>query len=224
MEYKITATERKEKGTKECRTLREQGLIPAVVYGEGKDAVMIKLDAKEFVKVWRAAGESTVVTITGVGADKSVLIQDVAQDPLYDTPLHVDFYAVRTDKAVSVDVPIVFEGVAPAEKELGGNVMKVMHNLTIEALPKDLPQELTVDISVLKTFSDQIQVKDVVLPSGVTTELDPEEVVAIAQAAKEEEVYEVEEAEEVDVSAVEVEKKGKEDEGGEQEGGEKKEE
>jgi large subunit ribosomal protein L25 len=103
--------------------------------------------------------------------------------------------------------------VAPAEKELGGNVMKVMHSLTIEALPKDLPQELTVNISTLATFNDQIQVKDITLPAGVSTKLDPEEVVAIAQEAKEEEVYEAE-AEEGDVADVEVEKKGKEDEGG----------
>ena len=211
MEYKIEVKERKESGTKACKELREQGQIPAVVYSEGKEATMISLETKKFEKVWKNAGESTVINLTGVGDDKSVLIQDVSQDPLYDTPLHVDFYAVRTDRVVTVDVPLTFDGVAPAVKDLGGNLVKVIRDFGVEALPKDLPSEIIVDISSLETFGDQIQVKDITLPSGVTATQDPDEVVALVQVAKEEEEPEAEET--GDIADIEVEKKGKEDEG-----------
>lgn len=212
MEYTLTVTERKEVGTKACRALREEGKIPAVVYSEGKNAQMITLEVRDFERVWKSAGESTIVTLQGVGKDKAVLIQDVAVDSLYDTPLHADFYVVQTDKLVEVDVPLVFEGIAPAVKELGGNLAKIMYELTIEALPKDLPKEIIVDISVLKTFDDQIQVKDIVLPSGVTATEDADEVVALVQEAREEEEYVTTEDTADIVGAVEVEKKGKEEE------------
>ncbi len=211
MEYSITAEKRSETGTKACKAIRENGKIPAVIYSEGNEAENITLSAKEFEKVWKSAGESTIINIKGLDEERAVLIQDVALEPLYDTPLHADLYMVRTDQAVNVEVPLVFVGTAPAEKELGGTLMKVMHIIAIEALPKDLPSEIEIDISVLEDFSSKIHVKDVKLPDGVVATADPEEVIALVQEAKEEEVFETTE-ETADVSEVEVEKKGKEEE------------
>ncbi len=211
MKYTLTVEKREEEGTKACQILREQGKMPAVVYGSGKEAEPITVNTKEFEKIWENVGESTLVTLEGLKDDKTVLIQDVSLEPLFETPLHADFYAVRTDQTVNVEVPLVFTGTAPAEKELGGTFIKVMHALSIDALPKDLPSEIEIDISSLITFSDQINVKDVTLPSGVKASVDDSEVIALVQ-----EIQEVEEEvvtdEEVDLSAVEVEKKGKEDE------------
>lgn len=207
MNFTLTATTRTERGTKACALLREAGKLPAVVYSDGKEADLITVDAKEFEKVWKEAGESTIFSLEGLKEKKSVLIQDVAVDALYDAPLHVDFYSVSTDKTVTVEVPLVFEGVAPAEKELGGTLIKVLRTIEIEALPKDLPKEITVDISTLKTFDDQIQVKDVALPAGVVATLEADEVVALVQAVQEE----VEPEAPTDVASIEVEKKGKDE-------------
>lgn len=211
MTHTVTVEKRTEGGSKACRAFRAQGKMPAVVYGPDEETVTILMNTKEFEKIWGSAGESTVITLEGLDKKISVLIQDVAHDPLYGTPTHADFYAIQTDKIVDVEVPLVFTGVSPAEKELGGTLIKVMFTLSIEALPKDLPSEVEVDISKLVTFEDQIQVKDITLPQGVVADAEPEEVVALVQAPREEE-----ESEEAtgDVSEVEVEKKGKEDEEG----------
>jgi large subunit ribosomal protein L25 len=206
MEHTITAEKRTAVGSNACKAIRAEGKMPAVLYGEGKEAVMVTLNTKEFERIWRIAGESTVLNVTGLGKDVSVLIQDVTLDPYYDVPTHADFYLVRKDVVVDVEVPLVFVGVSPAEKTLGGTLIKVMHEIKIEALPKDLPSEVEVDISKLETFEDQIQIKDIVLPMGVTALDEGEEVVALVQEPKEEE----EVREEVDLSAVEVVKKGKE--------------
>jgi len=206
MSQTLTATPRTEAGTKACRALRAQGKVPAVVYGAGHEAQSITLVAKEFDKIWHEAGESTIVELGGLGKMLSVLIQDVSVDPLYGTPTHADLFAVRTDEAIEVTVPLEFTGVAPAEK-LGGTLIKVMHEIDIEALPKDLPHSIDVDVSALVTFDDQIHVSDLVLPTGVTAVTDGEEVVALVQVAGEAE----EEAVVADVSTVEVAKKGKEE-------------
>jgi large subunit ribosomal protein L25 len=208
MEYKIVAEKRTEQGSNACKVLRTKGKMPAVVYSEGNKAEIITLETKEFERIWRLAGESTVITITGVGKDMPALIQDVTLDPLFDSPIHADFYTVRTDEVVDVEVPLNFIGVSPAEKTLGGTLIKVMHTIEIEALPKDLPSEIDVDLQKLVTYEDQILVKDITLPLGVRAISDPEEVVALVQEPNEEESSS---PASVDVSTVEIGKKGKEE-------------
>jgi len=204
----LTATTREKTGSKASALYRAEGKVPAVLYGGAeKAATALLLDARDFEKAWREAGESTVCTLETLSGTKDVLIQDVAVDPLQGTALHVDLYAVRTDVAVEVDVHLEFVGVAPAEKELGGTLVKVMHAITVSALPRHLPHVIEVDVSELKTFDDQLLVKDIALPEGVAAVTDAEEVVALVQAQREEESEESAS----DVAAVEVEKKGKEE-------------
>ncbi len=201
---------RSQIGSKASKKLRASGLVPAVVYGAGEEPVHVTVKAVDLEKAWTEAGESTVVSLSGLDKAKDVLIQEVAVDPVYGTPIHADLYAVRSDVAVEVNVELVFAGVAPAEKDLGGTLIKVMHEIAVEALPKNLPHEIVVDISGLKTFDDQIHVRDIALPAGVTAVSEADEVVALVQEAQEETE---ESATPTDVSAVEVEKKGKEEEG-----------
>lgn len=209
MTYTLQVQKRITHGTHASVRLRAEGRAPAVLYGGAeKESLMVSFDVRDFEKVWRDAGGSSIVTLTGLDGEKSVLIHDVTVDPLYGTPIHADFLAVRTDEVVEVDVPLVFTGVSPAEKALGGTLIKVMHTLTIEALPKNLPHEIEIDITSLATFEDQILVKDVVLPTGVTAIVEPDEVVALVQEAQQEE----EVVASADLSTVEVEKKGKADE------------
>ncbi len=186
--------------------LRKSGKIPAVFYGKKEASTPIQLSQAIFEKTLKEAGESTILHLEGNNIDVDVLIHDVDLDPVTDKPRHADFYAIEKGKTLEISVPLEFIGVAPAVKELGGILVKVMHEVEIEALPKDLPHNITVDISSLKTFDDVIKAEDIKLPAGVTLKVKAEEVVASVYEPKEE----VEEAAPVDLSAIEVAKKGKE--------------
>lgn len=186
--------------------LRKSGKVPAVFYGPKEPSTPIKLTLSDFKKAWKTAGESTVISLEGNGVEAEVLIQDVDLDPVTDVPIHVDFYAIEKGKKLKVDVPLEFIGVSPAVKDLGAVLVKVLHTIEIEALPKDLPHKLEVDISVLVAFDSVSTAKDIKLPAGVTLKTKPEEVVASVYEPKEEVI----EVAPVDLSSIEVEKKGKE--------------
>lgn len=166
--------------------LRKDGFVPAVFYGPKQAATSIKFKAIDFIKVYREAGESTIITLTGAGEDQEVLVQDIAVDPVKGSVKHVDFYVVEKGKKVEVTVPLVFVGEAPAERELHGTLVKVMHEIDVEAMPKDLPHEIEVSIESLVDFDAQIHAGDIVMPAGVTLVTDAEEVVALVQEHKEE--------------------------------------
>lgn len=194
---------------KKVQSLRDGGKIPAVFYGGKKETTPILVEASEFKKVLARAGESTIISLELDGKGQDVLIHDVQTDPVSGVPVHVDFFVVSQDKELEVAVPLVFEGVSPAVKDLGGSLVKVLHELEIRALPKNLPHDITVDISSLVALDSQILIKDLKLPTGVESVLEPEEVVAAITEAGEEVVEEVAP---IDLSAIEVEKKGKKEE------------
>jgi large subunit ribosomal protein L25 len=196
--------------------IRKTGKIPAVFYGRKEASTPISLVEVDFMKAWRQAGESSIVVLKGEGEEHEALIHDIDLDPVSGKVRHADFYVIEKGKAVQVSVPLEFEGVSPAVKELGGTLVKVIHELEIEAFPKDLPHSITVDISSLVNFESQIKASDIKLPNGVKLITSPEEVVILAAEAKEEVI---EDTGPVDLSAIEVEKKGKEAKEGE-EGGE----
>jgi len=190
--------------------LRAQGLIPAVFYGKKEESTSISVSQKDFTKLWKEAGESTVITLKIDGKeDIEVLIHDVQLDPLTDSPIHVDFYAFERGVALEMEVALEYVGVAPAVKSLGGSLVKVMHELPIKALPKDLPHSIEVDISGLVDFDTNLTAGDIKLPEGVELDIDSDAVVATADAPHEAEPDE--ESGDIDMSAVEVEKKGKEE-------------
>lgn len=203
--------------SKDSAKLRAEGFIPAVFYGKKTESTPIAIETGEFLKVLKKAGESSVVTLVTGGENIDVLIHDVAFDPVSDMPIHVDFYVFNKDVKIEVGVPLEFIGVSSAVKDLGGLLVKVLHELKIEALPKNLPHQIEVDISALAVIGDQILAGDLTLPQGVTLVEGAEEVVVLVSGPKAEEV----EAAPVDLSAIEVEKKGKEknadEEGGETE-------
>lgn len=164
---------------------REQfgsGMIKAVVYGPGVKNASIVIEEKEFVKVFRKAGESSLIELQ-LGAEKRpVLIHEIQKDPVSDAIIHIDFYQADLKEEVQVAVPLVFEGVAPAEKELGGTLNKNMLELEVRAMPLNLPQQIKVDISGLKTFEDHILVKDLAIPANVTVMKGGDEIVAAVLA------------------------------------------
>ncbi len=192
--------------------IRKAGQMPAVFYGKKEASTPISLDLVDFLKVWKQAGESSVVTLETPDGEKESLIQDIDFDPVKGTPRHADFYVFEKGHKVQVDVPLEFDGVSLAVKDLGGTLVKVIHELKIEAMPKDLPHNLKIDISALVDFQSQILAKDITLPSGVTLLINPEEVVVLVSAPREEKEEEVAP---IDLSAIEVEKKGKDEVEGE---------
>jgi len=199
-----------------AETLRKKGILPAVFYGKKEKSTSISIPFIQFMKVWKEAGESTVVTLKSEEGNVEALIHDIDFDPVSGTPRHADFYVFEKGHKLEISVPLEFEGVPPGVKDLGGLLVKVMYEVKIEALPADLPQKIEVDVSGLAEIGSQLLAKDLKLPTGVTLKEHEEEVVALIAAPKEEEE---EEAPPVDLSAIEVEKKGKEknaEEGGEE--------
>lgn len=192
-------------------TLRKSGEIPAVFYGAGKESTSVSVPIIEFKKVWREAGESSTIKIAAPSGTIDVLIHEVQVDPVTDEPIHVDFLVIDMKKKIKVKVPVVFEGISNAVKSGIGNLVKVLHEVEIEALPGDLPSKLVADIAKLETLKDQVFVSDIKLPAGVVVINAPTDVVAsiVEQVEEKEEV-----AAPVDLSAIEVEKKGKKEEEG----------
>ncbi|QQR50204.1 50S ribosomal protein L25 [Candidatus Nomurabacteria bacterium] len=188
--------------------MRKGEIIPAVFYGFNKETTSISVDAKAFKKVWKGAGESSQVTLETPDGNVETIIHDLQFDPVTGNPIHVDFLAIDTNKAITVDVPLEFDGVSEAVKGGLGNLVKVLHEVSISALPKDLPHALHIDISSLSIVGDQIHIKNIAVPPGVTIINEVEEVVALIAAM----VEEKEEEAPVDLSTIEVEKKGKKEE------------
>ena len=178
---------------KKTRNLRKRGFLPAVVYGGGKSAQPITIKESEFLKLWKSAGESTIIELDIGKEKKNVLIHEVDIDPIKDNPIHVDFYTVDMAKKIHVDVALEFIGESDAVKA-GGILVKVLHAIKVEALPNDLPHSISVDISQLKIAGDSIIVDAVKIPKGVKILDNPEETVAMVEALRAEEEVKVEEA------------------------------
>lgn len=191
--------------------LRKEGHIPAVLYGHGLETRSIMVNRKEFEKVFKEAGENTIINLVLDANEKHpALVHEVQRDFISGVVNHIDFYEVRMDEKISAPIPIEIIGESPAVKNLEGVLNHSMDSMEVEALPKDLPQHFTIDISVLVELNQSIYVKDIVVPSGVKVLVDPETVVVtVNEPRKEEELAPVEPA---DVSEVKVESEEKKEE------------
>jgi large subunit ribosomal protein L25 len=181
------------------KKLRQQGLIPAELYGHNVPNVHLTLDQNNFEKVLRQAGESTIIELIDPdGKTHNVLIHDVQKHYLTSEPIHVDFYEVKMTERLTATVELQFIGESKAVRELGGNLLKVMTEVEVECLPADLPSHIEVDISALKTFEDVILVKDLKVSDKVTLNADAEETVVKVQPPRD---VEAELAEPIDEAA-----------------------
>lgn len=212
MPFSISA---KKRADMTVSAVRAAGEIPGVVYGgDRKDSTSVSVSGSEFTKVYNEAGSSLIdLTVAGEPVVK-VLVQDVQFDPVKNVPTHIDFRQINMNKEMSTTVELAFVGESEAVKGLAGTLSKGMTEVDVTCLPKDLVGEIEVDLSVLKTFEDSIRIKDLKVPAGITIDEDPERVVAtVTPPLSEEELKAMEEASApVDLSAIEVEKKGKEEE------------
>lgn len=171
--------------------LREQGAMPAVLYGPKEDAMPITVNLRTFERLFKEAGETTLVKLKGLGEEKDTLIHDVQFHPVTDKPLHADFLVLEKGKKVTLNIPLEFVGVAPAEK-LGHIVTKVVHEVEIEVAAHEIPQQLEVDISKLENVGDHITAKEVKLPASAELTTDAEEILVSITAFVEEKPLETE--------------------------------
>jgi large subunit ribosomal protein L25 len=202
----LTAQPRTVTGSK-VRHVRAEGFVPAVIYGKGMESVNLQVPTKDFERVYKQAGESTLVFVNVEGKAFPTIINDIARHPITGAIAHADFYKVRLDEKVKAMVPVVFTGESPAVKNFGGIFVRNANELEVEALPADLPHEITVDISVLVNLNDNI-VLGSLKGDGWTLTGNPEESIALIQEPKSEAELEAElAAPTTDVSAVEEIKK-----------------
>ncbi len=207
----LEAQARTQKGRK-TNTLRAQGLVPAVVYGADTQPQSIVIDRNQFAKMYKAAGESSIIELVIDGKNAlHVLIHDYQTEPLRDEVTHVDFQSVDMKKEIEAEIQLKFVGESPAVKALGGTLMTSVDEVKVKCLPAKLVRDIEVDISKLTTFEDVIRLSDLIIPEGVTIVDDLHLSVASVTAPRsEEELKALNEAVVEDVTAVAVEKKKEE--------------
>ena len=196
--FKLTATKRDAVGRK-VRVLRHTGLIPAVLYGRGKENVNLSITEKDYIHLYREAGTSSIVLLDIEGeGQKNVLVQDIQFDAMSGNAVHIDFLEVSMTEKLTTMVPLHFIGDSAAVIDLSGSLTTNTDEIEVECLPGDLPHEIEVDISVLTDFEAVIHVSDLKIPAGVEVKNDPEDVVASVEPPRsEEEMAELEEPIEV---------------------------
>jgi len=181
----------RESGRK-AKDLLKNGIIPIEFYGNGVDNLSLQVDYQVFRKLFRVAGTNTVIEATVDGKDKmNVLVHRIDFHPVTDQITHVEFINVKMDEEIHTQIPLEFEGIAPAVKELGGTMTHNLEQLDVKCLPKDLVHSLPVNVESIVDFHTSIRVKDLTVPSTIAVLNGLEDVVASVSAPQAEEVEEV---------------------------------
>jgi large subunit ribosomal protein L25 len=187
---------------KKVNAIRKDGLIPAELYGHGIENVHLVVPVKEFAKVFKEAGENTVVTLLNGKEKMPVMIHGIQRDYLTGEVAAIDFYKVKMDEKITAGIPLEFVGESPAVREKAAVINKSMTELEVEAFPQDMPRRFEVNLALLDDIDKTIYVRDIVVPKGVTVLIDENTAIATATPPmKEEEVVPVA----ADVTEVKVE-------------------
>lgn len=200
----ISADSRNLEG-KSAKNLLEEGIIPGVVYGHQIESLPIQVSRKDFIAVFNEAGESSLVTLKVGGEDfGNVIIKDYNVDPIKGEIIHFDLHKVKMTEKLTANVSISFIGESPAVKNEGGVLVTSQDEIEIRCLPKDLIQEIEIDLSKLEHVDDLIRIKDLQIPENVEV-LDEEEnvIVSVTPPRSEEEMEGLEEKPEEDINKVE---------------------
>jgi large subunit ribosomal protein L25 len=181
-EVKLVAEPGRTTGSSASRRLRHAGRIPAVVYGHGMEPLTISVVGRDLRTVLSVGGLNQVLTLDVDGSTHLVLARQLQRHPVRHTVSHVDFQVVRRDEIVSAEVPVVLIGTATQVERERGLLEHTLTSLSVRSTPEQIPQEIEVDVSELE-IGGALRVRDLVLPRGVTTDVDPEEPVVIAAAS-----------------------------------------
>ena len=163
---------------KQVKVLRREGLIPGIVYGGEGDPIPVELDARETTKILNQTSASTLIALNVDKKNHTVLLRDIQYDVIRREPIHVDFLEVAMDVTIRTTVPIEFVGEAPGVKELGGVLVTGLNEIEIEALPSDLPDKVSIDLTVLTEIDSMITLGDIFIGKGVEVLTASDEVIA----------------------------------------------
>lgn len=201
---------RKETG-KKTEALRKKGIIPAVLYGPGVKDVLTEVNEKDFERVFKQTGESSLVDlkIEGEKEGRKVFVHDVQKNPVTDKFMHIDFFQASLKDEIEIKIPLVFEGTSLAIKDFGANLVKNITEIEVKALPHNLPHNIKVDISKLLKIGDHVLVNDLIVPKEVKVLKKPDEIIvsAVEPEKVEEELEKPIEEKVEEVEKVEKEKK-----------------
>ncbi len=180
----LSANLRTDTGKGVARKLRQNGEIPAVIYGHGREPQSLSVNAREFERLIKSvAAGSTVIELDLAGTPARSLIREIQRHPFKKQIMHVDFQEVVAGETIMLKCPIVYHGTPIGVRVDAGILDQIMHELTIEALPANIPDHINVDISELHV-GKSLHVSDLVLPAGVKVMDDPANTVCIVQASK----------------------------------------
>jgi len=178
-EMSLQVEKRERTGKGGCRQARMRGLIPAVVYGSGKDSVPIQVNRKSFVEMMKKAGSENpifLLKLSDTGQERHAMIRDMQRNPVSRQVIHIDFQRIEMTDKVRITVPIELVGTAHGVKVQGGLIDFVVREVHIECLPGDIPKHLDLDVSALHA-GQHAEAKDLKLPAGVTLLEEPERVI-----------------------------------------------
>jgi large subunit ribosomal protein L25 len=181
-EVRVVAEPGRSTGSSASRRLRHAGRVPAVVYGHGMEPVPVSVVGRDLRAALSVHGLNQVLTLDVDGVTHLVLARQLQRHPVRHTLAHVDFQVVRRDEIVSAEVSLVLTGTATKVEQERGLLEHTLTSLSIRSTPEQIPQEITVDVSELE-IGGALRVRDLALPRGVTTDVDPEEPVVIAAAS-----------------------------------------
>lgn len=193
MEKVVINAEKRDVVGKKVGSLRRQGLIPGVMYGHNEPPFPITMNAREIERVINNLTSSSIVTVKVDGESHQALIRERQKDYIRNQIIHLDFQILSLKEKIRSKIEVKLVGVAPAVKNFNGIVLQEREFIDVEALPADLPERITVDISGLENIGDLIRVGDLDISDAVTVFDDVNDVIvsisgAMAEEAVEEEV------------------------------------
>ena len=186
---------------KKVKELRRQGIVPVHLFGRGEASQALQLDAGVLRRVLPRVGTNVPITVAVDGQDgeSTCFVREVQRHPVTSELLHVDFLSVDVSQKITVDVPIILEGEAPAVPNMGGILLQPLQNLPVEALPMNVPEAFRLDVSGLDDFEKTLRISDIQVGPDVTILRDADEMIArVTPPRIEEEEVEEEEVEELE--------------------------
>lgn len=154
--------------TKDVRTA---GFIPAVIYSKGKEAIEIQIEYQAFRKAFRETGTSTILDIKFEGKDFMTLVHDIQWHPVSGDYMHLDLYQVTEGEKVTTTVGVIIEGLAPAVKLKGAVLSTPITHIEVRCLPRDLFHNVTVDVTGLENFYDNVKISDLAIAQDEKVEI-----------------------------------------------------
>src|SRR5688572_25920452 len=180
----LSAKARDTIGTGNARKLRQQGEVPAVIYGHSRGAQSLSLNTRDVEKLLtQIAGTSTVVELTVDGKTARTLIREVQRHPFKRQVLHVDFQELVAGEKVTLRVPLRFHGTPVGVRDSGGILEETMHQISLRVDPSTIPDHIDVDVGAL-TIGHSIHIRDLTLPAGAEVMDDEDATVALVSAPR----------------------------------------